>query len=40
MSADGRRFEVGANVGTFADIIDAQEDGAEGIGLLRIYEQG
>ena len=35
MSADGRRFEVGANVGTFADVIDAQEDGAEGIGLLR-----
>ena len=35
VSADGRRFEVGANVGTFADIIDAQEDGAEGIGLLR-----
>lgn len=35
ISADGRRFEVGANVGTFADVIDAQEDGAEGIGLLR-----
>ncbi len=35
VSADGRRFEVGANVGTFADVIDAQEDGAEGIGLLR-----
>ncbi len=35
VSADGRRFEVAANVGTFADIIDAQEDGAEGIGLLR-----
>ncbi|MBD5091750.1 MAG: phosphoenolpyruvate--protein phosphotransferase [Lactobacillus sp.] len=35
VSADGRRFEVGANVGTFADIIDAQEEGAEGIGLLR-----
>ena len=35
VSADGRRFEVGANVGTFADVIDAQEAGAEGIGLLR-----
>lgn len=35
VSADGRRFEVGANVGTFADVIDAQEDGAEEIGLLR-----
>lgn len=35
VSADGRRFEVAANVGTFADINDAQEDGAEGIGLLR-----
>ncbi|MCD7119235.1 phosphoenolpyruvate--protein phosphotransferase [Limosilactobacillus agrestis] len=35
VSADGRRFEVGANVGTFADVIDAQEEGAEGIGLLR-----
>ena len=35
VSADGRRVEVGANVGTFADVIDAQEDGAEGIGLLR-----
>ena len=35
VSADGRRFEVGANVGTFADVIDAQEDGAEGIGLVR-----
>lgn len=35
VSADGRRFEVGVNVGTFADVIDAQEDGAEGIGLLR-----
>ena len=35
VSADGRRFEVGANVGTFADVIDAQEDGAEGICLLR-----
>lgn len=35
VSADGRRFEVGANVGTFADVMDAQEDGAEGIGLLR-----
>lgn len=35
VSADGRRFEVGANAGTFADVIDAQEDGAEGIGLLR-----
>ena len=35
VSADGRRFEVGANVGTFADVIYDQEDGAEGIGLLR-----
>lgn len=35
VSADGRRFEVAANVGTVADIADAQENGAEGIGLLR-----
>lgn len=35
VSADGRHFEVAANVDTYADIIDAQEAGAEGIGLLR-----
>lgn len=35
ISQDGRHFEVAANVGTLADIQDAQNNGAEGIGLLR-----
>lgn len=35
VSKDGRQFELGANVGTIADLTSAQEDGAEGIGLLR-----
>lgn len=35
ISQDGRHFEVAANVGTIADIQDAQNNGAEGIGLLR-----
>ena len=35
ISADGRHFEVAANVGTLADMEDARKNGAEGIGLLR-----
>lgn len=35
ISADGRHFEVAANVGTLADMEDARNNGAEGIGLLR-----
>lgn len=35
VSEDGRKFEVAANVGTLKDIKDAQDNGAEGIGLLR-----
>ena len=35
ISADGRHFEVAANVGTLADMKDARKNGAEGIGLLR-----
>lgn len=35
VSTDGRHFEVAANVGTIADIEDARNNGAEGIGLLR-----
>ena len=35
ISADGRHFEVAANVGTLADMDDARKNGAEGIGLLR-----
>ncbi|WP_242362837.1 phosphoenolpyruvate--protein phosphotransferase [Limosilactobacillus antri] len=35
ISADGRYFEVAANVGTLADLEDARKNGAEGIGLLR-----
>lgn len=35
ISADGRHFEVAANVGTLADLEDARKNGAEGIGLLR-----
>lgn len=35
ISADGRYFEVAANVGTLADMEDARKNGAEGIGLLR-----
>lgn len=34
-SADGRRIEVGANVGTVEEAVAAFEDGAEGIGLFR-----
>jgi multiphosphoryl transfer protein len=32
---DGRRIEVGANVGAAADIRDAVQSGAEGVGLFR-----
>lgn len=35
VSVDGRHFEVAANVGTLADLDDARQNGAEGIGLLR-----
>ena len=35
VSKDGRHFKVVANVGTFPDIIDARQNGAEGIGLVR-----
>lgn len=35
ISADGRHFEVAANVGALADMEDARKNGAEGIGLLR-----
>lgn len=35
VSINGRHFEVAANVGTVADIEDARNNGAEGIGLLR-----
>lgn len=35
VSLNGRHFEVAANVGTVADIEDARNNGAEGIGLLR-----
>ena len=35
ISADGRHFEVAANVGTLADMEDARKNGAEGIGPLR-----
>lgn len=35
VSEDGRKYEVGANVGTLNDIKYAQDNGAEGIGLLR-----
>lgn len=35
VSTDGRHFKVVANVGTVADVIDAQQNGAEGIGLVR-----
>lgn len=35
VSSDGRTFEVAANVGALRDIKDAQDSGAEGIGLLR-----
>ncbi|HYN43990.1 MAG TPA: phosphoenolpyruvate--protein phosphotransferase [Thermoanaerobaculia bacterium] len=34
-SADGRRIEVGANVGTIEEACSAFENGAEGIGLFR-----
>ncbi|MCH3923167.1 phosphoenolpyruvate--protein phosphotransferase [Limosilactobacillus sp.] len=35
VSKDGRKYEVGANVGTLNDIKYAHDNGAEGIGLLR-----
>ncbi|MEE6639537.1 phosphoenolpyruvate--protein phosphotransferase [Limosilactobacillus pontis] len=35
ISRDGRRYEVGANVGSLRDIDTARDHGAEGIGLLR-----
>lgn len=35
VSKDGRHFKVVANVGTLPDIIDARQNGAEGIGLVR-----
>lgn len=35
VSEDGRTFEVAANAGTLNDIQSAQDNGAEGIGLLR-----
>jgi fructose-specific PTS system IIA-like component len=35
VAADGRRIEVGANVGTVEEAISAFENGAEGIGLFR-----
>ena len=35
VSADGRRIEVGANVGTAEEAASAFENGAEGIGLFR-----
>lgn len=35
VSTDGRHYKVVANVGTLADVIDAQQNGAEGIGLVR-----
>ena len=35
VSKDGRHFKVVANVGTFPDIIDARQNGTEGIGLVR-----
>lgn len=35
VSADGRHYEIAANIGTIADVDAAKVDGAEGIGLLR-----
>lgn len=35
VSADGRHYEIAANIGTLADVDQAKADGAEGIGLLR-----
>ncbi|MBB1085333.1 phosphoenolpyruvate--protein phosphotransferase [Limosilactobacillus fastidiosus] len=35
VSTDGRHFKVVANVGTLAEIVDARQNGAEGIGLVR-----
>jgi len=34
-TADGRRLEVGANVGAAADVAAAVEEGAEGVGVFR-----
>ena len=34
-TADGRRVEVGANVGSAGDVADAFARGADGIGLFR-----
>lgn len=35
VSADGRHYEIAANIGDLADVQQAKIDGAEGIGLLR-----
>lgn len=43
VSTDGRHFKVVANVGTPIDVLDARQNGAEGIGLVRsefLYASG
>jgi phosphoenolpyruvate-protein phosphotransferase len=35
VTLDGRRVEIAANVGSYADAVEALKNGAEGIGLLR-----
>jgi phosphoenolpyruvate-protein phosphotransferase (PTS system enzyme I) len=35
VTTDGKRLEVVANIGSLSDVLDANKNGAEGIGLLR-----